>query len=394
MTAIPVLTQLGSMDTQTFLRDYWQKKPCVIRGVFNGAPPVISPDELAGLACEEEVESRLLITDPQSGQFELLHGPFPEEKFSQLPASHWSLLIQGVDLWSAEAANLVEQFRFIPNWRLDDLMISYSTREGGVGPHYDNYDVFIIQAQGRRRWEVGGQYLEHQTEFLSGQPVRILKHWQPEQSWELEPGDMIYIPPRVGHNGVAISDDCVNYSVGYRAQHASEMLQHFAGYCANHCPDELRFSDGQQTLRQHSGEIQSEDLQQVKKLLQQLLDDSDRLQRWWGEYVTESKTPEPGNIIEESGEDHVESIEQLLQHSDFIRRAEGVRFAFDRSDKGGCLYIAGQSFDLGPAEIALAELLCDQNQYRPEQISTWLSNPGTNSLLVGLFNAELLYPID
>lgn len=393
MTAIPVLSQLGSMDTQTFLRDYWQQKPCVIRGVFKGMPPVVSPDELAGLACEEEVESRLLITDPQSGQFELLHGPFEEEKFGQLPSSHWSLLIQGVDLWSPEAADFVEQFRFIPNWRLDDLMISYSTPQGGVGPHYDNYDVFIIQAQGRRRWEIGGQYLEHQTEFLAGQPVRILKHWQPEQSWELEPGDMIYIPPRVGHNGVALSDDCVNYSVGYRAQHASEMLQHFAGYCANHCPDELRFADSQKELRQHSGEIQDEDLHQVKNLLQQLLDDPDRLQRWWGEYVTEPKNPEPGNSPESSLNNAGEPIKQLIQHCDLIRRAEGIRFAFNRNDKGGCLYIAGQSFDLDATEVALAELLCDQNQYRSEQIADWLNNPTANALLMKLFNAELLYPI-
>ncbi len=233
MTAIPALTQLGSIDTETFLRDYWQQQPCLFRGVFKDGVAVASPDELAGMACEEEIESRLLISDPDSGQFELLHGPFPEQRFNQLPSSHWSLLIQGVDLWLPEAADLVEQFRFIPSWRLDDLMVSYSTQGGGVGPHYDNYDVFIIQVDGRRRWEIGGHYIERDTEFLSGQPVRILKHWQPLHSWDLEPGDMIYIPPRVGHNGIALSDNCVNYSVGYRAQHAAEMLQHFASYCAD-----------------------------------------------------------------------------------------------------------------------------------------------------------------
>ncbi len=205
MTAISPLSHLGDISVETFIAEYWHKKPLLVRQAFNNMSLPVTPDELAGLACEEGVESRLLVETPSTGDWQLRHGPFAETLFTELPKDHWTLLVQAVDHWVPEAADFVEQFRFIPSWRMDDLMVSYAAKGGGVGPHYDNYDVFLVQAEGQRRWEIGGCY-DEDSEFLADKPVRILKHWQPQQSWVLNPGDMLYLPPRVGHNGVAESD--------------------------------------------------------------------------------------------------------------------------------------------------------------------------------------------
>ena len=146
---------LGNLTLETFLAEYWQKKPLLIRRALPGIKPPIGADELAGLACEEDVESRLVVQDPTTDRWELTHGPFTEETFQNLPKTHWTLLVQAVDHWAPAAADFLSQFYFIPSWRVDDLMISYSGDKGGVGPHYDNYDVFLVQVSGRRQWEVG-----------------------------------------------------------------------------------------------------------------------------------------------------------------------------------------------------------------------------------------------
>ena len=387
MTTAP-LTHLGNLDIETFLRDYWQQKPCLIRNAIPDFAEVISADELAGMACDEQVESRLLIAEPDSGQFELLHGPFEESRFGELPDSHWSLLIQGVDHWIPEAADLVERFRFIPSWRLDDLMISYSTDGGGVGPHYDNYDVFIIQASGRRRWEIGGHYLERETEFLPDQPVRILKQWQPEQVWELEPGDMIYIPPRVGHNGIALGNDCINYSVGYRAPHAHEMLHSLSGFCEHNSVDELRYSDPALSPRSASGAILEADMAQVRQLLQSLTDDNEQLTRWWGEYVTEPKQP---HQHAQSLELPLNQLRDELAEAASIRRSEGVRYAHAQTPSGCTLFVDGHSYPLPAEAIELAQLLSGHNSYRSEQLQHWLEQPACAALLVELFRLDRLY---
>ncbi|MEH6811720.1 MAG: cupin domain-containing protein, partial [Motiliproteus sp.] len=248
MTAIYPLSHLGDIPVETFLAEYWHKKPLLVRQAFSDLSLPVTADELAGLACEEGVESRLLVETPATGDWQLRHGPFAESVFAELPKECWTLLVQAVDHWVPEAADFVEQFRFIPSWRMDDLMISYAAKGGGVGPHYDNYDVFLLQTEGQRRWDIGGCYDEG-SEFVPDKPVRILKNWQPEQSWVLNPGDMLYLPPRVGHNGVAESDGCMTYSVGYRAPQNGDMLMHFASYCAGGMTDEDRYADPDLSLR-------------------------------------------------------------------------------------------------------------------------------------------------
>ena len=250
---------LGDVSLDTFLSEYWQKKPLLVRNALPDIKLPIVADELAGLSCEEFVESRLVIQDETSDRWELTHGPFTEETFQSLPNKHWTLLVQAVDHWVPAAAEFLARFHFIPSWRIDDLMISYSADGGGVGPHYDNYDVFLVQTSGRRQWEVGGHF-DTSSPRRPDTPVMILSDWKPEQQWILEPGDLLYIPPRVGHSGIAVGDDCMTCSVGFRAPSHGEILRGFADYVADTLGEEVRYADPDLVPQTNPGCLTSEAL--------------------------------------------------------------------------------------------------------------------------------------
>jgi len=188
---------LTNFNTATFLRDYWQKKPLLIKNPWDAWSNPLEPDELAGLACEEEVESRLIMQAGDTWKVE--NGPLPESRFGELGDKHWTLLVQAVDHFVPEVAALIEPFRFIPNWRIDDIMVSADG--GGVGPHFDHYDVFLIQGLGKRRWQVGAACDEN-TELLPQDDLRLLADFEASDEWVLEPGDILYVPPGVAHEGV------------------------------------------------------------------------------------------------------------------------------------------------------------------------------------------------
>ncbi|MCW8884586.1 MAG: cupin domain-containing protein [Motiliproteus sp.] len=388
MPSIPPFSHLGDMPVETFIAEYWHKKPLLIRNAIGNAEWPLSADELAGLACEEGVESRLLVETPATGDWQLSHGPFEESRFSQLPAEHWTLLVQAVDHWLPEAADFVEQFRFIPSWRLDDLMISYAAKGGGVGPHYDNYDVFLIQAEGQRRWEIGGFY-DEDAEFLPGKPVRILKQWQPQQTWILNPGDVLYLPPRIGHNGVAETDDCITYSVGYRAPQCGDMLMHFASFCAAQIKDEERYADPDLSLRLSSGEICHSDLERVQSLLRHWMEDGDAVNQWFGELVTEAKYDE--QPAEPEYEVDSSQLVELLQQGGELRRSEGVRYAYSDCGSSLQLYVNGESFDCSADLRELLAMLSDHNQYSAQSLLPWQQHPEGLELLCTLVARGWLY---
>ncbi|MEZ5672242.1 MAG: cupin domain-containing protein [Thiotrichaceae bacterium] len=202
---------LGNLTPAQFLADYWQKQPLLIRQAIPDFTSPISPDELAGLACESQVESRLIMERGGQHPWQVRHGPFTEQDFTQLPETYWTLLVQEVDRHVPEIADLIDKFSFIPSWRIDDLMISYAVPQGSVGPHTDSYDVFLLQAHGTRRWQISSQ----QGELLPDLELKILREFTPEQEWILSPADMLYLPG-VAHYGVAL-DECMTYSIGFLA---------------------------------------------------------------------------------------------------------------------------------------------------------------------------------
>jgi 50S ribosomal protein L16 3-hydroxylase len=218
------LIKFGKISEQEFLTDYWQKKPLLIKQAIPNFISPITPDELAGLSLEEEFESRLITGSINNNQWSLTNGPFTENTFAQLPEQDWTLLVQGVDRFVNEVHELIQQFDFIPRWRFDDVMISYAAKGGSVGPHFDYYDVFLLQGSGRRRWHISSKNCELDN-YLNEVPLRIMNVFETEQVWDVEPGDVLYIPPKVAHHGVSLDDECTTLSFGYRAYSAEELYE-------------------------------------------------------------------------------------------------------------------------------------------------------------------------
>lgn len=290
----------GDITANQFLRDYWQKKPLLIRNAFPDFEPPLDPDELAGLALEDEVESRIALEDPATGAWEVRHGPFEEQVFSELPSSHWTLLIQSADLWVPEVHDLLDHFDFLPRWRLDDVMVSYAAAEGSVGPHFDHYDVFLIQGHGRRRWMIGDPCDEHSA-LLADCPLRILERFEAREEWLLEPGDMLYLPPQWSHWGVA-DEGSMTYSVGFRAPTLAEMMDDLAVELMAEHRDSLRYRDPPLNTALANDTLSPEFLQQVKGLLGTLLKDDRRLALWFARYMTSPRYPDLDEWLEENPE--------------------------------------------------------------------------------------------
>jgi 50S ribosomal protein L16 3-hydroxylase len=217
------MIKFGKISEQEFLSDYWQKKPLLIKQALPDFISPITPDELAGLSLENEFESRL-ITGSIDNRWTLSNGAFSTEVFSTLPEKNWTLLVQGVDKFIPDIEALIQHFDFIPRWRFDDVMISYAAQGGSVGPHFDFYDVFLLQGSGARRWTLSSENCTLDN-YLKDVPLRIMRQFTPEQTFEVEAGDILYIPPKIAHHGVSLSDDCTTLSFGYRSYNAKEMFK-------------------------------------------------------------------------------------------------------------------------------------------------------------------------
>jgi 50S ribosomal protein L16 3-hydroxylase len=278
------LTLLGGLSVKEFLRDYWQKKPLLIRQAIPGFSGLLSPKQLITLSCNPDAQSRL-VTYSQK-RWELHHGPFKTSDFSKLSKTQWSVLVQGVNHSLPQAEELLKRFNFIPHSRLDDLMVSYAPKAGGVGPHFDSYDVFLLQGSGHRRWQISEQL--DQT-LVEGAPLRILKHFKKEQEWVLAPGDMLYLPPHCAHNGIA-EDDCMTYSIGFRTPSYQELGEQFLIHLQdNLCLDGM-YADPDLKTQTHPSEISAQMLRQVEKAIKQIKWETSDVASFLGRYLSEPKS--------------------------------------------------------------------------------------------------------
>ena len=377
-----MLTHLGDMPISTFLAEYWQKKPVVIRNAFANFAPPIDANDLAGLACEKDVESRIIRGSETSPDYQLEHGPFSEDDFAQDDVP-WTLLVQGVDHWAPEASLFLEQFNFVPNWRVDDLMISYATQGGGVGPHFDHYDVFLIQAFGQRRWEVGPKYTE-QSPIRPNLPVKILEDWQTEESYDLGPGDLLYIPPQFGHNGTALDDECVTYSVGFRAPSHKELFDEFSAFLSEKLCEEDRYADPDLTPQDSPAEITEQSMASVKGIFEQYLNDPNTFDRWFGQQMTQPKYEDIDNSPEEDLGPL--DIQLYIGEGDTLNRNEGTRIAYREAGEHFFLFVDGHTFECSTPELKeLALALCNERVFASE---TTLEQA---ELLATLYNQGSLY---
>jgi len=384
---------LGDLSAEEFLQDYWQKQPLLIRNAIENFESPLSPDELAGLACEEEVESRIVLEKDGDKPWQCRYGPFQEHEFAELPASHWTLLIQECNKHHQDIALLLERFSFIPNWRVDDVMLSYAPEHGSVGPHVDQYDVFLLQGLGQRRWQIHTQPVD-ENDFIPGLDLRILKHFTADEEWILNPGDMLYLPPGVAHYGVAL-EDCVTLSIGFRAPSYADMISSFIEYQLSRLDSDLfapRYNDPELSLQKHPGEITKSILDKVHHLIKNELNQTETIERWFGRFVTEPKhTPMDPLLPELTPEQFI----QEFQLSGHLYRSEYSRFSYIQLNREDTyLYIDGEETRLPEPLQDLAPLICDRRQYHYEQLKEQLNDPATLDFFIQLTNAGKLWFAD
>ncbi len=372
-------TLLGGLSAETFLRDYWQRKPLLIRQAFPGFESPLSPDELAGLALEDEIESRIVLEHGEH-PWELRRGPFAESEFQTLPERDWTLLVQSVDQFVPEVAELLKAFRFLPSWRLDDVMISYAAPGGSVGPHYDNYDVFLLQGHGRRRWKLG-QACTSDSALLDNPDLKILAEFAEAQEWVLEPGDMLYVPPGLAHHGIA-EDECMTYSIGFRAPSHQEVLVHFTDFLAHYARDDHRYSDAGMLPTDQPAALDDAALDRLQSILRKVTEDRSALAVWFGRFMTEPRYPER---VQAQEVDSAELV-KLLEQGYGLLRNPSARLAYRIEEDTLVLFASGEHCLLPAFLLPHVRLLCNEDYLDAETLLSWRSEPEAWTLVEQLLS--------
>lgn len=387
------MVHFQQISLETFLTEYWQKKPVVIKKALPEFINPLTPDELAGLALEEDIESRIVTQKPkQTPQWSLKKGPFSEEDFSKLPKTHWTLLVQGVDRFIPEVYELLDHFNFIPQWRIDDVMISYAAESGSVGPHYDHYDVFLFQAMGTREWSLTSQNCSPEN-YIPDLELRIMNEFQVEQQFLLEEGDMLYLPPHIGHYGVAKTAECMTYSFGYRSYQGQELLDSFADYVSEKQEFNALYQDPNWFNQTNASEVTSPAWKNAQQLLLELVNNEQLLKSWFGCFATrldqpaEAQLPEP---LEESEASLDEFINELNKGQGIARDA-CCRFAYTKENGPFILYINGCEWPTEQVDSLLIELLAN-NRFLPlVQLKPFISKESNQLFLLDLWQLQWIY---
>lgn len=329
------------MPVAEFLRDYWQKKPLLIRQAFPDYHAPLSPEDLAGIACEEGVLARLIKHDRKKDHYSIETGPFEESIFPKLGKKDWTLLVQDMDKWDGDVRQLISAFDFLPRWRVDDVMISFAAPGGSVGPHVDQYDVFLLQAQGQRRWEIDSDPNADKT-FRKNAELKLLENFTASIAWTLQAGDMLYLPPGVPHHGEAV-DACMTFSLGMRAPSHAELLNDWADGLFERVSEDIRYSDTDLVAAKDSGEIDAATCERVLDIFKQHVPDSKAAAAlFFGRFVTTyrnsmeisapPKTPKPEKILDQLSKGAV------LEPHPF------ARWAWCKEGREAVLFVQGNSF--------------------------------------------------
>lgn len=355
MKALPVevrgsaRTPLG-ISTAAFLRDYWGKRPLLIRQALKDFACPLTPDDLAGLACIEGTLGRIVRFDRRRDRWHLETGPFAEERFGTLGPRDWTLLVQDVDRWDPEVRALLRLVDFLPRWRIDDVMVSYAVPGGSVGAHVDQYDVFLLQGLGQRRWQIDARE-GAPLEFREDAPIRLLERFEASHDWVLEPGDILYLPPRVPHFGEALSA-CLTLSLGMRAPSAAEMLAAFAAQQAPEMDEAQRYADPDLRVPADVGAIDATTLKRVRATLACALQlDDETLAAWFGRFASVYRAAQSPRARRAKRE----RVVQLLERGGVLAVDASMRLNWSAGAGHAWLHGNGESLAMG---TALASRLC------------------------------------
>jgi 50S ribosomal protein L16 3-hydroxylase len=385
------------MTPKEFLRAHWQKKPLVIRRALPNFTDPIAPDELAGLACEEGVESRIVkgelaekakrgASTKRGAPWEVVWGPHPEARFRSLPDHGWTLLVQEVNRWVPEAALLLDHFSFLPSVRVDDVMVSFAAKGGSVGPHLDSYDVFLLQGEGKRRWRFDTKRTKN-VRFVEGLDLRILESFVLDADVVLERGDILYLPPGFAHYGVSETRTCLTYSIGFRSPRKSEAWSSFAA--SRDDAGEL-LTDPPLAPLANPGAIPKSLLERVRAMVRSMDMSNDAIDRWFASYATRLK---PGHTIEPPKKAPTEkTIFARLAKGDVLKRSEEGRWAYLEKRSALLLYVGGEEIEVKTKDaIALAKRLCALRRHSLSDLKNETRSRASRRLLVDLIERGALY---
>lgn len=373
-------TLFGGRSRTDFMREYWQKRPLLVRGAFPEFKDPLSAEDLAGLACEGPTESRLVLAGDRDEPYALRYGPFQAADFERLPEKDWTLLVRHVDKLVGGVGALLDPFRFLPRWRIDDIMVSYAVAGGTVGPHVDEYDVFLLQGHGRRRWQIATDP-DMSLERREDTELDVLAEFRADEEWELDAGDMLYLPPGVAHHGVAV-EPCLTYSIGFRAPSRESLLAGWFEHLMQRIEPGGRYADPDLRPVEHPGKIDKDAADHARAMLEEVLRlDAEDFRAWFGTHVTRDDSLPPV----EPGDDKL-GMERLKRHLDAGRRLVRnpmSRVAYLEHGDGAWLFVDGRAYQ---ASLNLAGRLGDSNSLRYQDLRDVLQQPDDASLLIRLIN--------
>lgn len=381
----------GELTAEQFLKEYWQKKPLLIKGAFKDFTDPIDANELAGLAMENEIESRIIAN--QSGQWQVEHGPF--ESFEKFGEENWTLLVQAVNNWSQDTQALLSAVNFLPKWRIDDVMVSFSTPNGGVGAHLDQYDVFIVQGEGKRRWQVGAPN-SSLTQLLPHPDLKQVSEFTPIIDEITQAGDLLYIPPNHPHNGVSI-ENSMNFSIGFQAPNNQELWSGFADKLLDESIGETRFPDNERTITNQPELLEQVDIEKLKSFMKAQLDDESIFTPFIGKYLTQNhhalEILVPVTPISD------EQLDDILAEVDnTIVPVSGIKSLIvpfhqqgETSLETSTLYINGESFFIDKETIELATYLTKPATMTTKQLKSLVTSLKNRNLLTSVLNMGFWY---
>ena len=373
--------QLQAVDIDDFLARYWQRKPCVIRQAITDFELPVSAEELAGLACEPGVHARLVQESGGEYPWELRYGPFEENDFLSLPESHYSLLVSDCEKWFPELNELVDLFRFIPSWRIDDLMISYAPDQGSVGPHTDEYDVFLLQATGQRRWFYTDNRIDCPA-LIPDIDLAILADVEFDHEVLLHPGDMLYLPPGVAHHGIA-EGACMTCSIGFRAPSQAELMESVLQEADRLQLSAERYTDVPLQQRRSAAELTLEEVQRFKELARVLLDQP--LPFW---------TASVGKLLSDRAVAAAPGVEadfsvNWMQHPE-------TRLLYYLEETTIKLFANGQLYECpsSPEALRAVQQLCLQHEFQGDLLRHFSEIDGLKSIIIQLMENGSLVPVE
>jgi 50S ribosomal protein L16 3-hydroxylase len=371
--------RLGGLTAARFLAEHWQRRPLLIRSAYPDWTDPLSPDELAGLATEPDAAARLVAYEKAPPHWRVREGPFEAADFERLPETDWTLLVREVDHHLPAVAALLRDFDFLPAWRMEDVMVSYAAPGGGVGPHLDRYDVFLIQGAGRRRWQIAPPPAG-EPDLVPGIDLQVLADFRPDEEWVLEPGDLLYLPPGVPHCGTA-EGACMTYSVGFRAPSHPELLARFFEEAVARADPEARYADPGRAVADSPGRIDADALAWVRAAVRGACGSDAAIDRWFGRYVTGD-----GPAGDEAPAPPWAEVAAHLDAGGALARVPGSRWAWiDGPDGAGRVLFAGGVEHPLPAALApLAPLLCDRERVGAADLAPLRDDPGLAPILVSL----------